>query len=99
LNSNTGRDDEIICRCEEITRREILDAIDQGCHTVDEVKRVTRAGMGPCQGRTCGKLVARLISESTGIPLNHVRKSSVRFPVRPVRIAVAAIQEIAEKTP
>ena len=42
--------DIIICRCQEVTRQEILDAIEQGATTVDGVKRRTRAGMGLCQG-------------------------------------------------
>ena len=37
--------DIIICRCQEVTRQEILDAIEQGATTVDGVKRRTRAGM------------------------------------------------------
>jgi len=82
--------DLIICRCEEVTRGEILEAIDVGCQTVDEVKRATRAGMGPCQGRTCGGLVARIISDETGIPLSQLEPMSVRFPVRPLRLSAIA---------
>ena len=48
--------DIIICRCQEVTRQEILDAIEQGATTVDGVKRRTRAGMGLCQGKTCERL-------------------------------------------
>ncbi|MGQ9595626.1 MAG: (2Fe-2S)-binding protein, partial [Anaerolineae bacterium] len=46
-------DDEIIiCRCEEVTKGEILEAIRDGCDSVIWIKRKTRAGMGLCQGRT-----------------------------------------------
>ncbi len=47
------QDDIIICRCQEVTRQEILQAIADGAVTVDGVKKRTRAGMGLCQGKTC----------------------------------------------
>jgi NAD(P)H-nitrite reductase large subunit len=52
-----AREDDglLVCRCEEVTEREIIEAIEAGCRTMAEVKRMTRAGMGPCQGRTCGR--------------------------------------------
>ena len=40
----------IICRCQEVTQGEILEAIKDGATTVDGVKRRTRACMGLCQG-------------------------------------------------
>jgi len=90
MANKDDNDNVIICRCEEVTRREILEAIEMGCRTVDEVKRMTRAGMGPCQGRTCGGLVARIISDETGIPLSQLEPMSVRFPVRPLRLSAIA---------
>ena len=76
--------DVLVCRCGEVTRGEILKAIDEGAHTVDAVKRMTRAGMGICQGRTCGRLVAQLIHDETGIPLDEILPARPRPPVRPV---------------
>ena len=52
----------ILCRCEDLTRENILDCIRAGYCTIDEIKRVTRAGMGPCQGRTCRMLIAQDLS-------------------------------------
>jgi len=88
--------DVIICRCEEVTQQDILDAIDMGCQTVDEIKRITRAGMGPCQGRTCGNLVARILSEQTGQRIAEVKSGSVRFPVRPVKLSAIAASTVAD---
>ena len=56
-------DDIIICRCEDMTRQALLDVIAEGYETIDEIKRVTRAGMGPCQGRTCRQLIAGELSD------------------------------------
>jgi NAD(P)H-nitrite reductase large subunit len=85
--------DLIICRCEEVTEEQILEAIKEGCRTLDEVKRYTRAGMGLCQGRTCGKLIAALIHRETGIPLDQILPITNRFPVKPVKLeAIAGIE-------
>lgn len=78
-------DDVIVCRCEEITAGEIRKAIrEYHATTVTEVKRRVRAGMGLCQGRTCGKLVSRIIAEETGKQMNEIKGSTDRPPVRPV---------------
>ena len=78
-------DDVIVCRCEEITAGEIRKAIRKyHATTVTEVKRRVRAGMGLCQGRTCGKLVSRIIAEETGKKMSEIQGSTDRPPVRPV---------------
>ncbi len=77
--------DEIICRCEEVSRKEIEEAIADGAERVNEVKRFTRAGMGLCQGRTCRRLVERILAEKTDTPLSEIQPSTYRQPVRPVR--------------
>jgi NAD(P)H-nitrite reductase large subunit len=81
-------EDRIVCRCEEITEREILDAIDGGCDSVTWVKRRTRAGMGLCQGHTCGRLVARMIAERTGQDPGEVLPDTRRPPVRPIPLDI-----------
>lgn len=81
-------EDLIICRCQEVTKQDILDAIADGATTVDGVKRRTRAGMGLCQGKTCERLVARIISEETGKPMAEILPPKSRIPVRPVKIGI-----------
>lgn len=78
----------LICRCEEVSLADIEAAIDEGFITVDDVKRRTRAGMGLCQGRTCGKQVALIISKRTGIPLEQLLPSTARSPVRPEKMGI-----------
>ncbi len=75
-----------ICRCEEVTEQEIRDAIRSGARSVVEVKRWTRAGMGICQGRSCRRLVERILSEELKIKPEEIEISSFRQPVRPVSI-------------
>lgn len=76
----------IVCRCQEVTKAQIIKAIHEGATTVDGVKKRTRAGMGLCQGKTCGRLVAQIISQETGIPLSELLPATFRAPVRPVNM-------------
>ncbi|MBW1930077.1 MAG: (2Fe-2S)-binding protein [Deltaproteobacteria bacterium] len=83
-------DDMIICRCEEITKGEIREAIRSGIKTLNGIKRVTRAGMGLCQGQTCERLVSQILCEELGVKREEVEPSTARAPVRPVPISVFA---------
>jgi len=65
---------EIVCRCREITKGEILEAIRRGAVTVDGVKRRTGAGMGPCQGSRCIQTVLEQLSREKGLPAAAVTK-------------------------
>ena len=68
----------IVCRCEEVSRGEIIDALNSPVcvPTVDGVKKRVRPGMGRCQGGFCSPLVTKIIAEYLNVPLTEVRKSS-----------------------
>jgi bacterioferritin-associated ferredoxin len=83
-------DDLIICRCEEITKREIKEAIRNGMSTLNGIKRVTRAGMGLCQGQTCQRLVNQILAGELGRPAGEFEPTTARAPVRPVKLSVLA---------
>lgn len=82
--------EEIVCRCEEVAKTEILKALEDGAQTVNDIKRLTRAGMGLCQARTCGSLVAALIAQRTGRELGDVAPARFRPPVRPIKLGLIA---------
>jgi glycerol-3-phosphate dehydrogenase len=67
----------VICRCEQITEGEILDAIHRpvGAKSLDGVKRRVRAGMGRCQGGFCSPRVMEILSRELGIPQTELTKS------------------------
>lgn len=60
---------QIICRCENITRKEILDAIHNPlcAHTIAAIKYRSRATMGRCQGGFCGPNIEKIMEEETGV--------------------------------
>ena len=84
-------DDLLICRCQEITKAEIEEAIRQNdLKSMREVKRQTRAGMGLCQAKTCGHLVMGILATETGQAPSAVEPDTSRPPVRAVPVRVLA---------
>ncbi len=73
----------IVCRCEQISEGEILDAIHStlGAKTLDGIKRRTRAGMGRCQSGFCSPRVMELLSRELSLDLQEVRKSGKQSQV------------------
>jgi len=70
-------DQTIVCRCERVSAGEIRELIRSGYRDVNEIKAITRAGMGACGGKTCGALILRLFREE-GIPLDEVTENVPR---------------------
>ena len=83
-------DDTIICRCEELTLQDIKDAIGKGIVELNELKRMTRMGMGHCQGRMCAPVVQEIIARQTDIPAAEIAYLVQRPPVKLVPINMLA---------
>lgn len=66
----------IICRCEGISKGEIIEAltVNPPAHDIDGVKRRTRSGMGRCQGGFCSTAIVGIISSIQNIPFENVTK-------------------------
>jgi bacterioferritin-associated ferredoxin len=95
---DTGRDERemldagavFVCRCEEILLDEIVAAIADGAQSVDDIKRRSRAGMGTCQGIFCVPVIAAMVAQATGVPIDRVAGITARPPVRPVMLEALA---------
>ncbi len=83
-------DDIIICRCEEITKGEIREAVQAGMFTFQEVKKFIRTGMGLCQGQTCEKLVKNIIAKELDVSSLQIGSAKGRAPMRPIAMEVLA---------
>ncbi|MGE4352538.1 MAG: (2Fe-2S)-binding protein [Oscillospiraceae bacterium] len=81
-------DDMIICRCEEITKGEIRKAVHDGMRTITEIRRFLRAGMGLCQGQTCGRLVQGIVARELAKRPAEIEPAVSRAPMRPVEMHV-----------
>lgn len=73
---NNPKYGKIVCRCENVTEAEIINAINHpvGAKDVDGIKRRTRAGMGRCQGCFCGMKTPHILARELNIPLKDVKK-------------------------
>jgi thioredoxin reductase/bacterioferritin-associated ferredoxin len=84
------RGDTIVCRCEEVTARQIVETVAHGCTGPNQMKAFLRCGMGPCQGRLCGLTVTELIAVSRGVSPAAVGHYRLRPPVKPVTLGEIA---------
>ena len=75
----------VVCRCETVTEREIIEAIRRGATTLDGIKFRTRAGMGRCQGGFCTPRVVKILSRELGIPEQAVTKKGKGSELLPCR--------------
>lgn len=83
-------DDTIVCRCEEVTAGEIRQAIREGCREPNEIKALTRCGMGNCQGRMCGAGLAEIVAGDLSIEACDLQPLNIRSPVRNLLLAELA---------
>jgi D-hydroxyproline dehydrogenase subunit alpha len=113
-----GGMDVVVCQCEEVTRRELLDVSPprylgvgnmrscggvralspSGQTSQDLIKRLTRAGMGHCQGKRCREQTMMLLAEATGTDLANMVPGSYRAPVRPLPLSVMWAGEETDET-
>ncbi len=64
-------DEAVICRCERVTAGEIRAAIREGVRDMNQLKAVTRAGMGSCGSKICRTMIHRIFRDE-GIDLKEV---------------------------
>lgn len=83
----------IVCKCEEINIDEIETAIKMGANQFDDIKRLTRCGMGPCQAKTCMNLVRELISKATGRSPDEIAYPQKRMPIKVTRMSALAANQ------
>jgi glycerol-3-phosphate dehydrogenase len=67
----------LVCRCEQVTEAEVLEAIYRGADSMDAVKHTTRAGMGRCQGGFCGISVLNYLADTLGVIPSRVTKKGL----------------------
>ncbi|UCF92881.1 MAG: FAD-dependent oxidoreductase [Desulfobacterales bacterium] len=91
-----AQDDTIVCRCEEITLGEIKKALREGPTDMNEIKRMTRMGMGACQGRMCAAALQEIMAREKGVPPAELGFLNPRPPVKPVPLPVLAGHQALE---
>ena len=82
--------DTIVCRCEEVTARQVREAVRLGVTGPNQLKAFLRCGMGPCQGRLCGLTVNAVIAGARGVSPAAVGHYRLRPPVKPITLGELA---------
>lgn len=83
-----ANNETIICRCEDVTFREIHAAMSKEGSKAKDIKRTTRLGMGSCGGRMCGPTIIELLKNKSGLDSRSPENLTPRPPVKPVPIGV-----------
>lgn len=83
-----------LCRCEDVTLADLEHCVSRGYRDIEEVKRYTGFGTGPCQGKECLAPVAEHLARLTGKPVSAIAPFTSRPPLAPTPIRLlAACQE------
>ena len=87
--SPTGKK-EFVCFCEDVTVKDISDAVAEGFDDIQMLKRYSTASMGPCQGKMCLKALVGLCAQYTGGNVESTGVTTSRPPLQPVPLAALA---------
>jgi thioredoxin reductase/bacterioferritin-associated ferredoxin len=90
LVDQLATDETHICRCEEVTLKTIREAMEGGVHSLGALKRLTRAGMGRCQGRYCAGIMVGMLPEQGTTARDEMDFFAPRAPFKPVPIGAVA---------
>jgi bacterioferritin-associated ferredoxin len=82
----------VLCRCEDVTLTDVERAVKTGFADLEEVKRYTGFGTGPCQGKECLREIAAAIARLAGVPPESLQPFTSRPPLFPteLRLCVGA---------
>ena len=80
----------ILCRCEDVTLDDVEKAVASGYADLEEVKRYTGFGTGPCQGKECLREIALAIARASGRAPGTLAPFTTRPPLVPTELVVLA---------
>jgi len=83
---------KFVCLCEDVTEKDVYDAIDEGYANVETLKRYSTISMGPCQGKMCQSTAVALCARHNGLTIAETGTTTARPPEQPVPLGVLAGQ-------
>jgi len=81
---------KVVCLCEDLTKEDLEDAVENGFGDLELLKRFTGVCTGPCQGKFCLTNVIQLLSEMKSTRPELISLPALRPPFRPTRLALLA---------
>ena len=94
-----AEDEVVACRCEEVSVGKIRRAARLGAQGPNQLKAFTRCGMGPCQGRICGPVVAAIAADMLGKSIAEIGTWRPRAPFKPITVGALADLAAADFAP
>ncbi|MBB4123344.1 FAD-dependent oxidoreductase [Martelella radicis] len=85
--------DTIICRCEGVSFKRLHDLVERGVSDIASLKRLTRAGMGRCQSRYCGRALAEIANGAKPASSETSSFLAPQMPLRPVPLSALAVEK------
>lgn len=89
-NSQPTPRKSFVCLCEDVSAKDLYQAIGEGFDGIETLKRYSTATMGVCQGKMCTQNVRAICAQATGRDLDTVGTPTSRPPVVPVELCVLA---------
>ena len=89
-HAGTAGKKEFVCFCEDVTVKDISQAVAEGFDDIQLLKRYSTATMGPCQGKMCSKALVELCSQFAGRSAESTGVTTSRPPLQPVPLAALA---------
>jgi sarcosine oxidase subunit alpha len=81
---------KFVCICEDVTEKDVLDAIDEGYANIETLKRYSTVSMGPCQGKMCQAACVAICARENGQSIEETGVPTSRPPEQPVPLGVLA---------
>ena len=81
---------KFVCICEDVTEKDLHDAMREGFDDVQTLKRYSTVSMGPCQGKMCLKAYVGICAEDTGRSIEETGSTTPRPPIQPVPMGALA---------
>jgi len=82
-----------ICLCEDVTVEELRSAIRRGYTDIEDLKRITGIGTGPCQGKQCLHVYREILAKETGIRIEDIPLTTLRPPIVPTSFGAWASRD------
>lgn len=84
------RSKRFVCLCEDVTEKDLAEAVREGFDHIETLKRYTTLTMGPCQGKMCHSSSIGVCAALLGRSLPETGTTTARPPVKPVPLGVLA---------
>ncbi|TXT38574.1 MAG: soxA [Planctomycetota bacterium] len=86
----SGAKKKFVCLCEDVTEKDICDAIDEGYSNIETLKRYSTVSMGPCQGKMCQSASIAICARHNGQSIAVTGVTTARPPEQPLPLGVLA---------